>query len=76
MSTATDMRDAYIAAEAAVLLGKTVEIGGRRLSLEDLSQIRAGRKEWERRVLDEARAASGNAGGFRYRSADFTGCNQ
>lgn len=76
MSTATDMRDAYLAAETAVLLGKTVEIAGRRLTREDLAEIRAGRKEWERRAIDEARAASGNAGGFRYRSADFTGCNQ
>lgn len=73
MSTATDMRDAYIAAEAAVLLGQTVELAGRRLTLANLAEIRAGRVEWERRANDEAAAAAGRRGPLRYSVADFSG---
>lgn len=73
MSTATNMRDAYIAAELAVLSGKSFEFAGRRLAREDLAEIRAGRLEWERRAADEASALAGRRGSLRYSTADFTG---
>lgn len=73
MSTATIMRDAYIAAETAVLLGQTVEIAGRRLSRANLEEIQAGRREWEKRVADEAAAAAGSRGPLRCSYAHFDG---
>lgn len=53
MTIATDMRDLYIAAEKAVLEGRTATINGITLSMEDLGSIRAGRHEWEARVAAE-----------------------
>lgn len=53
MSTATDMLAKYLAAESAVLEGKTVNLGGESLGREDLDKIRRGRKEWERKVAAE-----------------------
>lgn len=61
MSTATEMRDLYVAAETAVLKGQSYRMGERMLTLADLEQIRAGRREWEGRVALEA--AAGSAGG-------------
>lgn len=58
MSTATDMRDLYIAAETAVLKGQSYRMGERMLTLADLEQIRAGRREWEGRAAVEAAAGS------------------
>ncbi len=67
MTTATDMRDRYIAAEQAVLEGKTVKFGERLLGMEDLSEIRKGRQEWERKVSAEAAGASApRFGGISY----------
>ncbi|UXY13858.1 hypothetical protein N8I74_11045 [Chitiniphilus purpureus] len=57
MSIATDMLDLYIQAEKDVLGGKSVEFNGRRLTLENLAEIRAGRVEWERRVAAERQPA-------------------
>lgn len=74
MSTATDMQALYIAAEAAVLKGQSFEIAGKKMTLADLDKIRAGRREWDARVRDEAAAAAGRKGGLRYRTADFTSC--
>ena len=60
---AQQMVDLYIDAEMAVLAGKSVQFGGRTLTMENLGQIREGRKEWERRVAAEAvRARGGNSG--------------
>lgn len=73
MSTATDMRDAYIAAELAVLNGQSFQIAGRVLTRANLAEIRAGRAEWERKARDEATAAAGRRGPLRYSTADFTG---
>jgi hypothetical protein len=70
MSIATDMRDAYLAAEKAVLNGQAYTWGDRTLTLANLKEIQAGRAEWEAKVAAEARAAAGY-GRFRY--ADFTG---
>ncbi|MFY9261325.1 MAG: hypothetical protein WAO71_12560 [Gallionella sp.] len=43
--TATEMRDKYLAAELALLEGKEVSFGDRKLKMEDLPNIIAGRKE-------------------------------
>jgi hypothetical protein len=73
MSTATDMLAAYVAAELAVLDGKTAKIGETQLSLEDLDKIRAGRQEWERKVYAEQAAAGGGGsiGGVSFKLARF-----
>ncbi|TKB53299.1 hypothetical protein [Ferrimonas aestuarii] len=39
----------YTNAEREVLEGKSVSFGGRTLTMESLGEIRAGRKEWERK---------------------------
>lgn len=59
MSLATDMVAAYLAAETAVLLGKSVTVEGRIYASEDLAAIRKGRQEWEARVAAEQAAAAG-----------------
>lgn len=71
MTTATDMLAAYLAAESALLQGKEASIGDRRLRFEDLSEIRAGRKEWESRVAAEnGKAANApTIGGLTYSTA-------
>ena len=69
MTTATDMLAAYIAAETAVLTGQSYTILGRTLTRANLSEIRAGRKEWERRVANETAAAQG--GNARYSLATW-----
>lgn len=58
MSTATDMVAAYLAAETAILDGKEARLGDRVVRLEDLSEIRKGRQEWEARVRTAAAAAA------------------
>lgn len=60
MSTTTDMRDAYIAAETAILTGQSYRWGDRYLTRADLVAIQTGRREWERKANVEARS---NAGG-------------
>ncbi|EIC6512814.1 hypothetical protein NJK17_004907, partial [Escherichia coli] len=45
-----NMIQRYRDAEMAVLEGKSVTFNGQQLTLESLSQIRAGRQEWERRL--------------------------
>jgi hypothetical protein len=74
MSTTTDMRDAYIAAELAVLKGQSFRMGDRMLTRSDIAEIRAGRREWEQRANNEASAAAGRRGPLKYASADFSGC--
>lgn len=60
---AETMVERYIDAEMAVLDGKAIQFGGRTLTMENLNQIREGRKEWERRVnAENLRARGGNAG--------------
>lgn len=71
MSTATEMRDLYIAAEAAVLKGQSVRFGERMLTRADLAEIIAGRREWERRAAAEATSAAGGTAGVAI--ADFSG---
>lgn len=61
--TAKQMVERYLEAEMSLLEGKSVQFGGRTLTMENLGQIREGRKEWERRAAAEAaRARGGNPG--------------
>lgn len=73
MSTATQMLSNYLAAEAAVLEGKTISFQGRTMGMEDLDKITAGRKEWEQRVAAEQRTGSGcrTIGGMAFSVARF-----
>lgn len=64
MTTAQQMVDKYIEAELAVLDGRTITFGGRTLSMADLSDIREGRLEWERRVSAGSGGASGRSKGY------------
>lgn len=57
--SAQEMLDLYIQAEKEVLAGKTTVMNGRQYTSENLSEIRAGRKEWEERVAQEQAKASG-----------------
>lgn len=57
MSTATDMLAKYLAAEQAILEGKEARLGDRVLRMEDLSEVRRGRQEWEARVNTETASA-------------------
>lgn len=67
MPTATEMLAKYLAAEQAVLEGKTVKFGERLLGMEDLSEIRAGRQEWERKLSAEtAGSAAPRIGGIGF----------
>lgn len=67
MTTATDMLQKYLAAEAAVLEGKEARIGDRSYRSEDLQQIIAGRREWEAKVAAEKAQSAGvtTFGGLR-----------
>jgi hypothetical protein len=59
MTIATDMLAKYIAAEQAILEGKEVRgLDGRSLKMEDLAEVRAGRKEWEQKVAVETASTS------------------
>lgn len=69
MTTATDMLAKYLAAEEAILAGKEVTLeNGRRLRMEDLPSVQAGRREWEARVAAEQRRTAGvpTLGGKRF----------
>jgi len=57
--SAAAMLALYIQAEKDVLEGKTTTMNGRTLSMEDLGEIREGRREWERRVQQETNTAAG-----------------
>lgn len=77
MTVATDMLAKYLEAEAAILAGKEITFGDppRRLRMEDLDPIRAGRKEWEQRVAGEQQKAGAvpSFGGRRFSVANFGG---
>jgi len=72
MSTATDMRDKYLAAELAILSGQSYRWGDRQLTRADLAMVQNGRREWERKASAESRAAAGG-GSVGVQLADFTG---
>ncbi|HXD38780.1 MAG TPA: primosomal replication protein PriB/PriC domain protein [Rhodanobacter sp.] len=73
MSTATDMLQLYLDAEAKVLAGQSVAWGDRTLTRANLAEIRAGRAEWQRTVNHEKPASSGGGG---YALANFNGCDR
>ncbi|MET4696100.1 hypothetical protein [Endozoicomonas lisbonensis] len=50
MSKEQEMIDRYLQAEMDLLEGKDVSFNGRRMTMENLSEIRQGRHEWERRL--------------------------
>jgi hypothetical protein len=69
MSIATDMLALYVDAEKKVLEGKSATLNGQTLTRESLSEIRAGRKEWEQKVNAEKSRSVG--GSSLYSVADF-----
>lgn len=69
--SASDMLAKYIAAESAILDGQSVRWNDRTLTRADLSEVRKGRMDWERRVSAEYRVASGG-GSMRYQTPDFS----
>ena len=72
MTSTTDMRDAYLAAELDILQhGKSSAFDGRVLTMADLPEIRAGRKEWEQRAQAEVNAAA-KIGGLPHSLANFS----
>ncbi len=71
MSTATELLQKYIDAEAAILSGQTVRFGERLLTRANLLEVQQGRREWQRAVDAEVRRASGGAA-VRYQLPDFT----
>lgn len=81
LAQAQAMLDKYLAAEADILLGKEVRLGGassgvdRLWRSEDLPELIKGRQEWERRVAGfQARAAGAPSfGGVSFSHANFGG---
>lgn len=69
MTTATEMLNLYIDAEAKVLQGQEVMMNGRKMTRANLTEIRKGRQEWQQRVNAEQQAQRGQSS-FAY--ADFT----
>lgn len=55
MSTATDMLALYVAAESDILTnGSSSAFGDQALTMANLAEVRAGRREWEKRVAAES----------------------
>lgn len=69
LSTAQTMLTAYIAAETALLDGKTYVFGDRTLSMSNLDEVQRGRREWTNLVDQLNAAADGNRS--LYKLADF-----
>ena len=61
MKTAVEMLALYLAAESAVLGGKSVRVGEKMMTSEDRPEIRKGRQEWESRLAAAQRAARGES---------------
>lgn len=62
MATAQEMIDYYTEAEIAALEGRQFMFNGRQVMTQDLSAIRTGRREWERKLSAEQSRASGLPG--------------
>ena len=58
----------YVDAEMAVLDGKSITFNGQQMSYENLSEIRKGRQEWERRLAACDMQSQGRTG---YKLARF-----
>lgn len=72
------MANNYIAAEAAVLRGQTVQWGERRITRASIAELRSGRQEWERKYADcvacQKKAFRQRFGGLRVSHADLRSC--
>jgi len=64
MSEATEMYAFYVTAEKAVLKGQSYSKDGRTMTRADLPEIRAGRREWERKIATELADADGASNTF------------
>lgn len=75
LEDAQAMLSAYIECEKQILLGKETRLGDRSLRFEDLDMVRAGRKEWEAKVVQLQQTASPAPafGGRSFSVADFSG---
>lgn len=61
-----NMVDRYTEAELAVLQGKSITFNGQQMTMENLSEIRKGRQEWERKLASVTAATAGrSSGGFK-----------
>ena len=63
-----NMIQSYTEAEMAVLQGKSITFNGQQMTMENLSEIRKGRQEWERKLASATAAATGRPA---YRLARF-----
>lgn len=70
MSIASDLLSLYVAAEKKILLGQSVALGDRTLTMANLAEVRAEREKLERRVATESNTSS--LGSARYSVADFS----
>lgn len=73
MITPATMLAENLKAEQAVLAGKTITFQSRSMGMKNLQEIRAGCREWEARVAQEARVASvrPSIGGMSFSVASF-----
>lgn len=62
MTTAQQMIEYYTNAEIAALEGRSFMFNGRQVTTHDLTQIREGRREWERKAAQQQQAAKGLPG--------------
>ncbi len=60
----------YTEAEMAVLDGKSVTFNGQQMTMENLSEIRQGRQEWERRLAALITRRRGHPPGTGWRGSD------
>lgn len=60
-----DMVRRYTEAEMAILQGKSITFNGQQMTMENLSEIRKGRQEWERKEAAAVVAATGRGGSFK-----------
>lgn len=63
-----NMIQSYTEAEIAVLQGKSITFNGQQMTMENLSEIRKGRQEWERKFASATAAVTGRPA---YRLARF-----
>lgn len=60
-----DMVRRYTEAEMTILQGKSITFNGQQMTMENLSEIRKGRQEWERKQAAAMSAATGRGGAFK-----------
>lgn len=60
-----DMVRRYTEAEVTILQGKSITFNGQQMTMENLSEIRRGRQEWERKQTAAMAAATGRGGSFK-----------